>query len=329
MKIIVLKGGVSSEREVSLSSGDNIANALRENGHEVLCLDTVLPIEQLYQVIIPTPEMIHDGERNLVRLLTSPEVQSADFVFIALHGGSGENGSVQAVLQTMGFKYNGSGVEGCAITMDKIVSKILFEKHGIPTPEWLSFKNDGSTNVQEIIDKITEKFNLPVVVKPAHEGSTVGVTIVREEEALEVAIRTAMKYNSSVLVERFIEGRELTVSVLGDTTLPIVEIVPRHGIYDYTCKYTHGMSEYRVPAEIEPKLARKISEWTLTAFIVLNCAGYGRIDLRLGMDNQPYFLEMNSLPGMTSMSLVPKAAKAMGISFGNLLEKIIELGMSR
>jgi D-alanine-D-alanine ligase len=329
MKIVVLKGGASSEREVSLNSGTNIANALKENGHDVLCLDTVLPIEQIKSPMKPTQKMIRNGDRNLAILLSAPEVQSAKFIFNALHGGSGENGAIQAILQTMGLKFNGSGVEGCAITMDKIVSKVIFEKHGIPTPEWLCFRNDENHQNAEIIETILAKFQPPLVVKPAHEGSTVGLTIVRDVKSLDSALKVARKFNGSILVEKFIEGRELTVAILGDKALPIVEICPKHGIYDYECKYMHGMSEYRMPAEVEPMLTRLIQDWTVVAFKALNCSGYGRMDLRLSLDHKPYFLEMNSLPGMTSTSLVPKAAKTVGISFNELLEKIIKLGLSR
>ncbi|MDD5766740.1 MAG: D-alanine--D-alanine ligase [Candidatus Marinimicrobia bacterium] len=329
MKIVVLKGGASSEREVSLNSGTNIANALKENGHDVLCLDTVLPIEQIKSPMKPTQKMIRNGDRNLATLLSAPEVQSAKFIFNALHGGSGENGAIQAILQTMGLKFNGSGVEGCAITMDKIVSKVIFEKHGIPTPEWLCFRNDENRQNAEIIETILAKFQPPLVVKPAHEGSTVGLTIVRDVKSLDSALKVARKFNGSILVEKFIEGRELTVAILGDKALPIVEICPKHGIYDYECKYMHGMSEYRMPAEVEPMLTRLIQDWTVVAFKALNCSGYGRMDLRLSLDHKPYFLEMNSLPGMTSTSLVPKAAKTVGISFNELLEKIIKLGLNR
>ncbi|MBU0711219.1 D-alanine--D-alanine ligase [bacterium] len=327
MKIVVLMGGTSSEREVSLSSGKNIAEALKRNGHDVLLLDTVLPIGQLQESIPVTVKEIEQGDENLLHLLIEPEIRSADFIFSALHGGSGENGIVQGILQILGYQFNGSSAEGCAIAMDKVVSKMIFEKNGIPTPKWLYFERIGGFDYAETIDKIARKFQLPLVIKPGHEGSTVGLTIVKKHEQIKAAINKALKYNSVFLVEEYIPGRELTVAVLGKRALPVVEIRPKHGIYDYECKYTSGMSEYIVPADIGDNLAEEIQDLTINAFNLLRCSGYGRMDLRLCEDNKPCFLEMNTLPGMTSTSLVPKAAKAVGLSFEQLLEEIIRIGM--
>lgn len=329
MKIAVLMGGVSSEREVSLSSGRNIVAALRENGHTVFALDTVLPIEQMRMVLEPRPEMLKEGERNLIKLLGEPEVREVDFVFNALHGGSGENGAVQSLLEMMGYKYNGSDHEGCAIAMDKIVSKIIFERNGIPTPQWLSFDLEKWPDAVAITAEIRRAMALPLVIKPAHEGSTVGLSIVQSAAEIHPAVVTAMQYNSALVVESYIPGREITVATLGEEALPLVEIRPKHGIYDYECKYTKGMSEYIVPAPVDEALAGQIRNWAVIALKALRCHGYGRFDLRLTPDNQPFFLEFNSLPGMTSTSLVPKAARAIGLSFNELLEKIIALGRQR
>ncbi|RKY54179.1 MAG: D-alanine--D-alanine ligase [Candidatus Neomarinimicrobiota bacterium] len=329
MKIVVLKGGISSEREISLLSGDNIAKALEENGHNVICLDTVLPLEQIDHHIDPTPDLVENGESNLVKLLSCPDIQSADFIFNALHGGIGENGVVSGILEIMGYKFNGSGVEGCAIAMDKVVSKVLFEKYRIPTPKWRHFNRVEIIENGKIIEKILNAFDFPIVIKPAHEGSTVGLTIVSDGKELNPAIDKALEYNNELIVEKYIKGRELTVAILGNNALPIIEIIPKHGIYDYECKYTSGMSEYQVPAKIDNKLTQHIQELSIIAFKVLKCYGYGRADLRLGEDGIPYFLEMNTMPGMTALSLVPKAAKATGISFVDLLEKIIELGIKK
>ncbi|HCK98555.1 MAG TPA: D-alanine--D-alanine ligase [Candidatus Marinimicrobia bacterium] len=326
MKIVVIMGGTSSEREVSLLSGDNISAALQKNGHEVISIDTVLPIEQIEKPIEVTQEHINQGDKNLLYLLAHPEIQSADFIFNALHGGSGENGIVQGILQTLGYSFNGSSAEGCTIAMDKVISKMIFEKNGIPTPEWLYFERNGGMDYPEIIEAILQKFNLPLVIKPGHEGSTVGLTIVENEDQIQTAIDCALQYNSVFLVEEYIAGRELTVSILGDQALPIVEISPLHGIYDYECKYTNGMSEYIIPAKLDPALNKQIQKMSVKAFNLLRCSGYGRIDLRLGADQQPYFFEMNTLPGMTKTSLVPKAAAAIGLSFNELLEEIIHLG---
>jgi D-alanine-D-alanine ligase len=328
MKIVVIMGGTSSEREVSLLSGANISVVLQENGHEVISIDTVLPIEQIEKPIEVTPEHINQGEKNLLYLLAHPEIQSADFIFNALHGGSGENGIVQGILQTLGYSFNGSSAEGCAIAMDKVISKMIFEKNGIPTPEWLYFERNSGMDYPKIIEAILQKFSLPLVIKPGHEGSTVGLTIVEKKDQIRIAIDCALQYNSVFLVEEYIAGRELTVSILGDKALPIVEISPVHGIYDYECKYTNGMSEYIVPAKLDPALTGRIQKMSLEAFNLLRCSGYGRIDLRLGTDQQPYFFEMNTMPGMTNTSLVPKAAAAIGLSFNELLEEIMRLGQN-
>jgi len=294
-----------------------------------MALDTVLPIEQLHQSLDPTPEMLKNGESNLIRLLNDETLRAVDFVFNALHGGSGENGAVQSVLEMLGYKYNGSDHEGCAIAMDKIVSKVIFEQIGITTPEWLAFDLLVWRDPVAIAAEITQKMSLPLVVKPAHEGSTVGLSIVRSPAEIGPAIATAIKYNGSILVEKYIPGREITAAILGSEALPLVEICPKHGIYDYECKYTKGMSEYIVPAEVESAVTCQIQDWVVTVLKSLRCYGYGRFDLRLTPDNQPFFLEFNSLPGMTATSLVPKAAKAVGVNFIDLLEKIIDLGLRR
>lgn len=327
MKIVVLMGGTSSEREVSLSSGRNIAAALSRRGHEVILLDTVLPMEQRQKALPVTENHVRNGDVNLVYLLTDREVQTADFIFSALHGGSGENGVVQGLLQTLGFRFNGSSAEGCAIAMDKVITKMIFEKNDIPTPQWMYFERKNGLDYSAIETAIERNFSFPLVIKPGHEGSTVGLTIVEKREQIQPAIDEALKYNSVFLVEEYIAGRELTVAILGEQALPIVEIRPRHGIYDYECKYVSGMSEYQVPAELDARLAEQIREQSVRAFHLLRCSGYGRMDLRLSNDRQPFFLEMNTLPGMTATSLVPKAAKAIGLSFEELLEEIIRLGL--
>lgn len=329
MKTVVLMGGVSSEREVSLASGSNIAAALAQIGHQVLALDTVLPIEQTRQPIAITQEHLLHGEQNLIELLLHPEVREADFIFNALHGGSGENGVVQGILEALGYKFNGSDHEGCAIAMDKVVSKMIFEQIGIPTPRWMHFAAEEGLSLEQMQERIMDQFDFSLVVKPGHEGSTVGLSIVKTADELPAALKLARQYNGSLLVEEYIAGREITISILGDEVLPVVEIRPRHGIYDYECKYTKGMTEYIVPADVPKELVQQLRTWSLKAFKALKCYGYGRFDIRLSPDNKPYFLELNSLPGMTALSLVPKAAQAVGISFPELLERIIQLGLER
>ncbi len=329
MKITVLKGGVSSERDVSLSSGDKIVQALSSAGHEVYNLDTILPIEQLETNIEISKNHLDNGKKNLVNLLMSEKVQSSDFVFNALHGGMGENGILQGILQTLGISFNGAGTEGCAIAMDKVVSKLLFERYKIPTPKWAHYNRSGSLSIDQIVKEIQNEFPTPMVIKPSSEGSTYGLSIVENIMDIKEAVVKASGFESEILVEEYIKGRELTVGVVGDQILPVLEIIPKHGFYDYECKYTHGMSEYIVPAKIDSDLATEIQKYTKVGYEALKCFGYGRMDLLLGENRQLYFLEYNTLPGMTATSLVPKAAKSAGMSFEDLLEKIIRLGINK
>jgi D-alanine-D-alanine ligase len=329
MKIVVLKGGISSEREISLISGSIIAKSLRNNGHNVVELDTVLPIEQLHKKIEVTDDFIKNGNRNLISLLQHSSLQNNDFIFNALHGGEGENGEVQSLLQMFDFKTNGSDSTGCAIAMDKVSSKLIFERYKIPTPKWEHFNRGKNETIAEMVEDVVKNLKFPVVVKPSSEGSTVGLSIVEKAGDLEQAFQLSLKYCKEILVEEFIPGRELTVSILNDEALPILEIIPKHRIYDYECKYADGMSEYRCPADLDEQLAAKIKELSVIGFRALKCSGYGRMDLRLSEDNDPYFLELNTLPGMTSHSLLPKAALTANINFETLLEKIIETGLKK
>ena len=328
MKIVVLKGGSSSEREISLKSAEKIAQAYRRNGHEVIELDTVLPFSQIEEDIEVTSDHLEKGSKNLVKLLQHDMVEDCDFVFNALHGGIGEDGRVQALLDMMQLHYNGSGYESSGISMDKVVSKLLFQQNQVPTPDWLHFYLEQNSSLQAIVDEIKTKFDFPVIVKPSNEGSTVGLHLVEDSDSLAEAIQESRQYGHNILVEEFIEGRELTVGYLNDKPLPVLEIKPKHKIYDYKCKYTKGMSSYQVPAKLEPALANRIQELAMKAYQALKCRGYARIDLRLDNDATPYFLEMNTLPGMTDTSLVPKAAQAAGIEFDELLEKIMQAGMN-
>jgi len=328
MKIVVLKGGVSSEREVSLNSGKIIADTLIENGHDVICLDTVLPFEQINTNIKVTKNHIKNGNSNLIDLLRHQEVLKTEFIFNALHGGSGEDGQVQGLLQLMNYKFNGSSSEGCAIAMDKVVSKLLFERYNIPTPNWQHFNRGNTNTISEMIDISCKNLTFPMVVKPSNEGSTMGLTIVDKKEELHKAIDFALSFNSEIIIEDFIAGRELTATIIDNIVYPLIEIIPKHEIYDYECKYSHGMSAYRVPEDLNSDVIDLINDLSLVGLKALKCSGYGRMDIRLSLDNIPYFLEFNTLPGMTDTSLVPKSANKAGISFNQLLEKIIETGLN-
>ncbi len=333
LKVAVLMGGTSAERNVSLATGREIARALSANGHQVVAIDAAGgrllsladPGEAAAHPIGPAPP--EHGELGQLdsgslacRLDEIPEVKDSEVVFVALHGGAGEDGRVQAVLDLVGLPYTGSGPLGSALAMDKLVSKELFRSAGIRTPPWLV----GPVTSSEIEAALG---GYPVVVKPSHEGSTVGVSVVKAAGALAEAVAGAARFGSPVLVEKYIHGRELAVGVLGETALPIVEIRPSHEIYDYECKYTKGMSEYEVPAPLPDTVTREVQDLALRAHRVLRLSAYSRIDFRLDDDDRPWCLEGNSLPGMTATSLLPKAARAIGIEFEELCDRIARLAL--
>jgi D-alanine-D-alanine ligase len=229
-------------------------------------------------------------------------------------------------VETQGIKYTGSKVLASALAMDKIMSKILFQHYNVVTPRWITIENNHN-DYQILVGKIKSELGFPCVVKPNDQGSTVGVTICKTEEQLPEAFNLAKRYSSRILVEEFIEGQEITVAVLDNQPLPVLEIKPMHNVYDYECKYTSGMSEYEVPAKIPDHISKQIKAQALAAHISLGCKVYTRADFRLSYELKPYCLEVNTLPGMTSTSLVPKMAKAVGISFEELIEKIILLSL--
>ena len=293
MKIGVLLGGNSAEREVSLASGKAISAACKELGHDVLDLDPQFD----------------------VRLLVS-DLLTVDLVFNGLHGGDGENGVIPGFLQSLGVKYTGSRNEASAICMDKRISKALVHRKDLLTPNWVSLaNNDPLPSVGDMV--------FPVVIKPNDQGSTIGLTVVKDESELDDAIELARQFANVVLIEEFIVGKEITVTVIGDKAYPIVEIVPSHGLYDYECKYNQGMTEYFCPANIDKDLTKAIQESALKIHKLLGCRHYSRADFRLDENGKAWFLELNTLPGMTETSLVPKAAKASGLSFPELIQTII------
>jgi D-alanine-D-alanine ligase len=335
VKVAVLMGGASAERDVSLATGREIARALQARAHQVVAIDAAggRPIP-LTGSEVPSPpgigtkppshgELVRLESGSLVRRLEDvPELGDTEVVFVALHGGAGEDGRVQALLDLVGIPYTGSGPLGSALAMDKLVTKELFVSAGIPTPPWL-VAPVTEADVEEALG------GFPVVAKPSHEGSTVGVSVVRDPADLGTAIEAAGRFQGPVLIERFIPGRELAVGVLGDEALPIVEIRPKHEIYDYECKYTKGMSEYEVPAPIDDTLAREVQDLAVRAHRVLRLSAYSRVDFRLDERGAPWCLEANSLPGMTATSLLPKAARAIGVSFEELCDRIVQLALEK
>lgn len=289
-KIAVLMGGPGEEKDVSLKSGQAIIKALNHNGYDVtsIILDTKL--------------------EKLVK-----ELLSVDLVFLGLHGNIGENGTIQGFLDALGIIYTGSGPLSSAICMDKNISKIIAKNNGIMTPKW----NLCNTAIHDA------KMNYPVIVKPNGQGSTVGLRIAHNESELKPALEYAFNYDNSVLVEEYIQGRELTVMLIDGKAQPVCEIIPSHEFYDYECKYTAGMSKYICPAEIDDNISNYVKKISENLFDLLKCENYSRADFRMDDQNKFWFLEMNTLPGMTDTSLAPMSALAAGISFNELIDKIV------
>ncbi len=310
-RITVLKGGDSSERKISLLSGAAVAEGLRVNGYEVTELDPA-DFSTLGQMI----ERMQELETELV--------------FLGLHGGSGENGQLQAALDLVGLRYTGSGFQACALTMDKYVSKLMAREEGVPVADWVLLRGDqlGDYNDPRDLQGIVDKLGLPLIVKPNDGGSSVGISKVERVEQLREASQHALKYSSSALLERFIPGRELTATVIDGQALPLVEIKPLSGWYDYDNKYNAGRTEYLAPAPIEESVAQLMQTYAVRLWQVFGLRGYARIDFRYDGE-KPYFLEVNTLPGMTTLSLTPMAAKAVGISFVDLVDKIAHLALDQ
>ena len=351
MKIVILAGGFSDERDVSLSSGSMIANALMEKGHSVCLLDVYEGMEIpekangledvfynkkdgkifSYQVPDTEPDLEelrrrNDNQKELIGKNVLKLCKDADVVFIALHGAMGENGQLQATLENMNIPYTGSHYAGCLLAMDKDLSKQLLRFAGIPTANW--FLYDASL---ESIEELKGKVSYPCVIKPVSNGSSIGVSIVNKEEELIQAIRYGARYEKELLIEEYVKGREFSVGILDGEALPVIEILPVTGFYDYKNKYQQGLTTEICPAEISLDLTRKVQELALKVHQVLRLGGYSRIDFILkeeifgDSEGEFYCLEANTLPGMTPTSLLPQEAKAIGMSYEDLCDKIIQM----
>jgi len=331
LKITVLMGGESAERNVSLASGIRIVLALRSRGHEVIAFDPSNgPISEEEQQKLATSAVGTEpptldalakttGGAFLPGLEAIPEIANADVVFLALHGGMGEDGTIQALLDMAHVRYTGSGHLSSALAMDKDLSKKLFRAAGVQTADWLM----APASIEEV-DKL---LGFPVVVKPSKQGSTVGLSVVKKRDDFDAAVKEAWRYDDEVMIEQFVPGRELTVGILEDQALPVGEIKPVHEIYDYECKYTAGMAVEEFPAKLSPEQASRVQAQAVAAFKALKLKGYARIDFRLsgsedGGSGEFYCLEANTLPGMTELSLIPQGAAAAGITFSELCERI-------
>lgn len=300
MKIAVLYGGTSGEREVSLSSGKGIIQALKNNGHEVTGIDF-------------HPERLEE----IIQL-------NVDLVFIGLHGKFGEDGRVQGLLEMLGLPYVGSGVLASALAMDKAKAKQIFESNNIPVAKSKVYTITDKTNLLGVEKEVNQVFKVPFVIKPNSEGSTLGLTIVENPEQILDGLKRAATSDDTILIEDFIQGREITVAVLGEKALPIIEIIPKNAYYDYESKYAAGGSEHIVPAPIDAETTKTIQELAVKAHSVLGCKTYSRVDFILTEENQPVILEVNTLPGMTPTSLFPDAAKVIGLDYDSMIETFVK-----
>ena len=332
MNIVVLAGGLSMERDVSLVSGSLIANALNSCGHRAVLVDLYFgvkkedmtffrePKQYAYSIEEEAPDLDRLKRENGGREFPIGEnvlefCKMADATFLALHGGVGEDGKLQALLEMNGIRFTGSSSLGCAVSMDKILSKQIVSSIGLPTAEWLTDKASD--------DELRSM--IPCFVKPADNGSSVGVSRVSDRSQLTSAVAEAKKYTDRVLVEREIRGREFSVGILDGKALPPIEIIASGEFYDYKIKYQSGMAREICPAELECEQTKRLSEYAERIHGALCLGSYSRIDFMLGTNGEFYFLEANALPGMTPTSLLPQEAAAVGISYAELCEKIIEL----
>lgn len=337
MKIVVLAGGLSDERDVSLSSGSQIANALITKGHKVLLLDLYLGLndvkdfeeaynkygETYYNYKVPeiAPDLQklikkHNGRKSEIGENVLNICMKANIVFLGLHGGIGENGKLQAVFDLYNIKYTGSGYKSSLLAMDKVVSKEIMSVNNILTPNWSIIYNNNINTIQA-----------PAVVKPNDNGSSIGVQVVDNEVELQNAILFAQKYSNTILVEQKIVGREFSVGILGEEVLPIIELIPKKGFYDYSNKYQPGATEEITPANISIKITKKMQDIALSIFKKLGLKVYGRVDFIMDSSENIFCIEVNSLPGMTPTSLLPQEAIAANITYEDLCERIVNLSI--
>ena len=324
-KVALLVGGTSPERQVSKMSGKGVLQALKSLQYPTTVIDPAYGLNQPKEEeqFFLEKDFAEISNRNCIDAINSKLLDDVDIVFSALHGKWAEDGIIQSLLELRGLKYNGSKVLASALAMDKEMSKLIFRQTGVKTADWFTVKYRSFEPVL-IAEEIRQKIDFPCIIKPNDQGSTVGLKFVQDESEVEEGLVIAQQYSSKALIEKYIPGRELTVAILINDALPVLEIIPKSGMYDYKHKYTSGMSEYIVPAKIPEDVANKAQQEALTAFHSLGCEGYARVDFRLNNDNELFCLEVNTLPGMTPLSLVPKAAKAVGISFEELIKRIIQ-----
>lgn len=343
MRIVVLAGGLSTERDVSISSGILVASALREKGHEVVLLDVftgyeqnICDIDALFKQNYSFTDKANVGETvsdlsevkenrlnksdrfigtNVIEICTE-----ADITFLALHGGEGENGQLQASLDLLGIKYTGTGYLGSALAMNKGLTKSVFVQNKINTPAGEIFKS---------IEEAKSWSIFPCVVKPCSGGSSVGIAKAENEEEFIAAVKDAFRYENEIVVEQFVKGREFSVGILGGKALPPIEIIPKSGFYDYAAKYQAGATDEICPADIDEQTDKKLRESAVAAYKALHLDSYARVDFLVDENGEPFCLEANTLPGMTPTSLLPQEAAVEGMNYADLCEKIIEISLAK
>jgi D-alanine-D-alanine ligase len=339
--ILFLVGGDSPEKDVSFETGRSIYDTLKQSGHTIVLADPGRPeigmtedpdiIFKDSSISSRPPEIGRDlsiERARFLEVLSSFSKPGNDIVFNALHGGAGEDGTLQACLDYLGLAYTGSGALACGLAMNKNISKQLAATAGVPVAEDVILDRSQINNL-DIGTQLIDKVGLPMVIKPNSQGSSVGVTIVQSAENLPAALANAAGLDRTIMAEQYIGGSELTVTVLGGRTLPVIEIRPKQGFYDYRNKYTDGSNEYLVPAPLDEATTRAVQQAALEIYRIHGCRVYVRVDFRLSQDGRHYYLETNTLPGMTSNSLVPKSARAAGIDFPELLDRIIQLSLEK
>lgn len=342
MNIVVLAGGLSTERDVSISSGSLVCAALKKAGHNAILMDVFFGIKDLNGSVADvfkrgdTLVKVNIGTDipDIAKIKTirgesmfgeiGPNVlelcKAADIVYMGLHGENGENGRLQALFDVINVRYTGSGYLGSALAMNKALTKQLLLAADVLTPEGVGITKENK-------DSIVDSFSMPCVIKPCSGGSSIGISIAKNKNELKKAIDEAFKYEDEVLVEEYIAGREFSVGILGDKVLPIIEIIPNEGFYDYSHKYQKGWTQEICPAQLDEPIAKAMQETALRVNNILKLEVYSRIDFILDKNNQMYCLEANTLPGMTPTSLLPQEAMVIGISYEQLCEKIIELSL--
>ena len=330
LKVAVLFGGTSAERDVSIASGSQVIEALRAAGHDVVAVDTARGVlapaaeqRMLTSGVAPLPpdeealDMLRTGDATAIT--RAPELHDVDVLFLALHGGAGEDGTLQALLDLVGIPYTGSGMIGSALAMDKDVAKRLMRVAGVPTPNWLM--------APVLLEDVEEHVGFPCIVKPSKQGSTVGLSVVRSADQLEPAVELAARYDDEVMIEAFVPGREFTVPIIGEDALPVGEIISKNEIFDYEAKYQPGGAQEIFPADLPGPQTIAVQSLALKTHRALKLCGFSRVDFRLDEQGIFWCLEVNTLPGMTAASLFPKGAAAAGMSFPQVCDTLCRIAL--